>query len=74
MPKKNIVGSRVRKARKEAKITQMELAARLQVSGIKIDRSGLSKLESGRRPVSDVEVAAIARILKVPISWLFEEQ
>lgn len=69
----NIVGSRVRKARKESKITQIELAARLQVLGIKIDRSGISKLESGSRPVTDIEVAAIAKILKVPISWLFEE-
>ncbi len=74
MPKKNIVGSRVRKARKEAKVTQMQLAARLQVSGIRIDQAGLSKLESGSRPVSDTEVAAIAKVLKVPISWLFEEQ
>jgi len=71
--KRNIVGSRVRKARKESRITQMDLAARLQVLGINIDRSAISKLESGVRPVTDVEVAAIARVLKVPISWLFEE-
>jgi transcriptional regulator with XRE-family HTH domain len=51
----------------------MELAARLQVLGITIDRSGVAKLESGRRPVSDIEVAAIAKILKVSIPWLFEE-
>lgn len=51
----------------------MQLAAQLQVSGIRIDQAGVSKLESGRRPVSDVEIAAIAKILKVPISWLFEE-
>lgn len=73
MQKRNIVGSRVRKARKESRITQMDLAARLQVLGINIDRSAISKLESGVRPVTDVEVAAIARVLKVPISWLFEE-
>jgi transcriptional regulator with XRE-family HTH domain len=73
MHKRNIVGSRVRKARKESKITQMDLVARLQVLGIKIDRPAISKLESGSRPVSDIEVAAIAKILKVPISWLFEE-
>ena len=71
--RKNIVGSRVRKARKESGITQMELAARLQVLGITIDRSGVAKLESGRRPASDIEVAAIAKVLKVPIPWLFEE-
>jgi len=73
MPRKNVVGFRVRKAREELKITQAELAARLQVSGIKIDRPAISKLETGNRPVTDIEIVAIARILKVPISWLFEE-
>ena len=73
MCRKNIVGSSVRKARKELKITQMELAARLQVLGITIDRSGIAKLEGGKRPVLDIEVAAFAEVLKVPISWLFEE-
>jgi len=51
----------------------MELAARLQLLGITIDRSAIAKLETGRRPVSDIEVAAIAKVLKVPIPWLFEE-
>jgi transcriptional regulator with XRE-family HTH domain len=69
---KNIIGSRVRKARKESKITQMELAARLQVVGVNIERPAISKLESGNRPVTDIEVAALAEALKVPISWLFE--
>ena len=73
MQKKNIVGSRVRIARREAGVTQMELAARLQVLSVSIDRSGIAKLESGRRPVSDIEIAAIAKVLKVPILWLFGE-
>ena len=51
----------------------MELAARLQVLGIKIDRPAISKLERGERPVTDVEIATIAKVLKVPVSWLFEE-
>ena len=71
--RKNIVGPRVRKARKESRITQMELAARLQLLGITIDRSGIAKLETGRRPASDIEIAAIAKVLKVTIPWLFEE-
>ena len=73
MRRKNIVGPRVRKARKESQVTQMELAAQLQLLGISIDRSAIAKLESGRRPASDIEIAAIAKVLKVPISWLFEE-
>ena len=71
---KNIVGARVRRARKTAKprITQRDLVARLQVLGVMIDQSGLSKIESGRRPVSDVEVVALAKALKVSAAWLLE--
>jgi len=70
--KKNIIGSHIYKARKTSKITQKDLVAQLQVSGIKIDQAGLSKLENGNRPITDIEIIAIARILKVPISRLFE--
>lgn len=75
MDKRNIVGARVRQARKVAKplITQADLVGRLQVLGVTMDQSGLSKIESGQRPVSDIEVAALAKALKVSISWLFEE-
>ena len=72
--KRNIVGARVRQARKAASppITQMDLVARLQLLGIVIDQSGLSKIESGQRPVSDIEVVALAKALKVSAAWLFE--
>jgi len=69
------VGARVREVRKAAKplITQLDLVARLQSLGLSIDQSGLSKIENGRRPVTDVEVAALAKALKMPIASLFSE-
>ena len=72
---RNIVGLRVHQIRRVAKprITQKELVARLQVLGIMIDQSGLSKIESGQRPVSDIEVVALANALRVsPLSLLQE--
>jgi transcriptional regulator with XRE-family HTH domain len=72
MQRKNVIGHRVRQARKELKITQLELAAQLQVLGITVDRSGIAKLESGRRPVSDIEVVALCKVLNVALTWLFE--
>ena len=71
---RNIVGARVRQARKAARppITQTDLVARLQLSGMAIDQSGLSKIENGQRPVSDVEVVALAKALKVSVAWLLE--
>ncbi len=72
--KRNIVGIRVRQARKAAKppITQSDLIARLQLLDMNIDQSGLSKIENGQRPVSDTEVVALAKALKVSVSWLLE--
>ena len=74
MESKNLVGVRVRQARKNAKppITQTELVARLQVLGMMIDQSGVSKLESGQRPVFDTEVVVLAKALKVSVVWLLE--
>ena len=72
--KRNIVGARVRKARKAARppITQTDLVARLQLLGVRIDQPGLSKIECGRRPVSDIEVVALVKALKVSAAWLLE--
>jgi len=70
--RKNIVGLRIKVARKEAKMTQLKLAAELQLMGITIDRSTIAKLESGRRPLSDIEIIAISKILKVSVPSLFE--
>ena len=74
--KKNIVGARVRQARKAAKppITQNDLVARLQLQDMNIDQSALSKLENGQRPVSDIEVLALARALKVSLDWLLDKE
>ena len=76
MENRNIVGARVRQARKAAKppITQTDLVARLQVLGMRIDQSGISKLESGQRPVLDTEVVALTKALKVSVAWLLGEE
>ncbi|MFC2009719.1 helix-turn-helix domain-containing protein [Chloroflexota bacterium] len=37
-----------------------------------IEQSALSKIEHGQRPVTDIEVVALARALKVPTAWLLQ--
>ena len=70
--KKNVVGPRVRSARKTTRppVAQSELVARLQVLDVMIDQSALPKIESGHRPVADIEVFALAEVLKVSVTWL----
>lgn len=70
---KNICGDRVREARVKQRITQEDLAARLQVSGINIERNSISRLETGDRFVSDFELLVLSRILKVSVMWLLGE-
>lgn len=67
---KNMVGHRVLALRKKKGMKQKELAAQLQVNGINIDASSLSKLEGQIRYVTDYELNALADIFGVSVDWL----
>ena len=51
--KKNISGKRIRECRRKAGMTQAELAAQLQLSGITLENNCVSRIESGARFVAD---------------------
>ena len=71
--KKNICGDRVHEARCRLRLTQSDLAAQLQVAGINIERDSVSRIEIGTRFVADYELRALARLLKVSVTWLLGE-
>lgn len=68
--KKNLCGDKVRQARQKQRISQSDLAARLQVAGVIIERDSISTIEAGTRFVADYELKVIAEVLKVDIMWL----
>ena len=68
--KKNICGERVHEARRRLKLSQAELAARLQVAGVNIERDSVSRIEIGTRFVADYELLALARALGVTTDYL----
>lgn len=51
-------------------VTQDDLAGRLARVGVGLDRSGIAKVESGVRCVSDYEVRAFCKVLRVSPEWL----
>ncbi|OOB79111.1 MAG: hypothetical protein ATN33_00830 [Epulopiscium sp. Nele67-Bin001] len=67
---KNIIGERLRNCRKIQKVTQEELASRLQSRGLTLDRTAISKIERGDRLVPDYELLIIADSLNVDVKWL----
>ncbi len=68
--KKNICGKRVKEARKKLKLSQIDLAARLQLAGVIIERDSVSRIEIGTRFVTDYEIVVLAQCLNVSPSWL----
>ena len=68
--RKNICGDRVHEARCKLKMTQNDLAAKLQLNGIIIERDSISRIEIGTRFVSDYEIRELSKILKVDVTWL----
>lgn len=71
--KKNLCSERVRLARVKHKLTQSDLAAKMQMEGIALERDGISRIEMGTRFVADYELKILAKILEVPVDWLLEE-
>ncbi|HMN14724.1 MAG TPA: helix-turn-helix transcriptional regulator [Bellilinea sp.] len=72
---KNIIGQRVKSARARftPRMTQQQLAARLQLDNWDIDRSGIAKIEMGLRRVTDIELVRLAAALEVSAAWLLGE-
>lgn len=67
---KNISGERIREARVKQRMSQSELAARLQVKGVNIERDSQSRIETGTRFVTDYEIVVLSEILNVSALWL----
>ncbi len=68
----NICGKNIKKIRKEQKVTQDELCARMQVMGYQISRSDISKLENGKKFITDFELLGFSKALNVSILDLFK--
>jgi len=69
----NILGKKIRSLRREQKLTQHQLAAKLQLIGHDISRSTLAKIESRNRQIIDIEIKMLALALQVSESELFKE-
>ena len=68
----NITGERIKAARIKAGFSQQKLSAKLELEAIYICRGSVSRIESGERTVTDFELDAISRVLKVSLDYLFD--
>lgn len=68
--KANIIGPRLKTARKAKKLSQDELAAKMQLESIEISQKVISRIEKQERFVTDYELLTFSKVLDVDIYWL----
>lgn len=66
----NVCGKRIAELRIAMGISQRELADRMQLVGIDIDKNAIQRIESGKRFVTDIEIIAFSKLLGVSFDEL----
>lgn len=69
--KQNIIGARIKEARVKAGLSQKELSEKLELMAVYTCRGSVSRIETGNRAVTDIEIDAISKVLKVSLDYLF---
>ena len=66
------IGKNIRNLRENAKITQDQLATKLQLRGCDITRSAVAKIEVGQRHLYPDEILLIKEILSTDFDQIFD--
>lgn len=61
----NVCGKNIAKFRIALKISQRELADRMQLVGIDIDKNAIQRIECGKRFVTDIEIIAFTKVFAI---------
>ncbi len=68
----NICGRNVAGLRAAMGISQRELADRMQLVGIDIDKNAVQRIECGKRFVTDIEIVGFSRVFGVEYAALLD--
>ncbi len=66
----NVCGKNIAKFRITLKLSQRELADKMQLVGIDIDKNAIQRIECGKRFVTDIEIIAFAKVFNIAYETL----
>lgn len=69
---KNLIGLRLKKLREAKGLSQRDLARALQLSGTDIDKNVITRIETNKRYVTDLELKAFAELFQVSYDYLID--
>ena len=72
MERKNITGEKLAALRKAKGLSQRELARLLQAAGYALDKNTITRMETGKRRIFDVELKAICQLFAITPEELWE--
>lgn len=67
----NVTGKRIKEAREKKGYSQKQLSEKLELLAVYTCRGSISRIENGRRAVTDIELDAISKVLEVSLDFLF---
>ncbi len=68
----NITGRRIKEAREKKGYSQKQLSEKMELMAVYTCRGSISRIENGRRAITDIELDAISKILDVSLDFLFD--
>ena len=69
---KNLIGQRLVELRQIHGLSQRDLAQKLQLAGYDIDKNVITRIETNKRYVSDIEIKAFASVFDVSYDFLID--
>ena len=70
--KNNLCGEKISRIRKNKtpKMSQRMFAEQLQLFGMDVDKNAIQRIECGKRFITDIELVAICKVLKITLDDL----
>lgn len=69
---KNLISERLIQLRKEQQLSQRDLAHQLQLAGYDMDKNVITRIETNKRYVTDIELKALCEVLHVTYEQLID--
>lgn len=69
---KNLISSRLKELRELNGLSQRDLARALQLSGTDMDKNVITRIETNKRYVTDLELKALSELFHVSYDYLID--
>lgn len=69
---KNLISQRLIELRKDKGLSQRDLAEKLQLAGYDMDKNVITRIETNKRYVTDLELKALCEIFDVSYEYLID--